>query len=55
MLCIAGKRIATPVCALVRNDTVFDTIRRKSDAKCYENAVIARLAMQAVAIRNPGI
>ena len=42
MLCIAGKRIATPVCGLVRNDKRFDTFCTSFGAECFENTVIAR-------------
>jgi len=37
-----GKRIATPVYALARNDTGIDGFCTKPLAECYENHVIAR-------------
>ena len=43
MLCIARKRIPTPVCALARNDTVFERFRTKTAAYCFEKLVIARV------------
>ena len=37
-----GERIATPVCGLVRDDTVFGTFRSKAGAFGIDSFVIAR-------------
>ena len=37
-----GERIATPVCGLVRDDTVFGTFRIKAGAFGIDSFVIAR-------------
>ena len=36
MLRIAGERIATPVCALARNDTIFDEFRTNLTAMHHQ-------------------
>jgi len=55
MLRIAGERIATPACGLVRNDNVIVWFPVDYSVKSYEKLSLRASAHTGVAIRFPGI